>query len=154
MFSRRSVGERYNVGTLIPDPMTTPSAVKPGAKSRRLRRIALAFALVVIPFVLFSLYVGLMFAWSYSDGERAGILQKFSRKGWLCKTYEGELAMSIVPGVTPTIWEFSVRSEAVVPKLRNAIGRRVVLHYTEHRGIPTSCFGQTNYFVDSVAAVQ
>ena len=110
--------------------------------------------ILVIPFVLFSLYVGLMLAWSYSDGERAGILQKFSRRGWLCKTYEGELAMSIVPGVTPTIWEFSVRDEAVIPKLRNAIGRRVVLHYTEHRGVPTSCFGQTNYFVDSVAAVQ
>jgi hypothetical protein len=93
LFSRRSAGAGYNVGTLIPDPMTTPSDVKPAAKSRRLPRIALAFALLVIPFVLFSLYVGLMFAWSYSDGERAGILQKFSRKGWLCKTYEGELAM-------------------------------------------------------------
>jgi hypothetical protein len=134
--------------------MTPPPAVEPAPRSRRLRKIALVLGLLVIPFVLFSLYVGLMFAWSYSEGERAGILQKFSRKGWLCKTYEGELAMSIVPGVTPTIWEFSVRSEAVVPKLRTAIGRRVVLHYTEHRGIPTSCFGQTAYFVDSVAAVQ
>jgi hypothetical protein len=134
--------------------MTPPPAVEPAARSRRLPKIALVLGLLVIPFVLFSLYVGLMFAWSYSDGERAGILQKFSRKGWLCKTYEGELAMSIVPGVTPTIWEFSVRSEAVVPKLRSAIGRRVVLHYTEHRGVPTSCFGQTAYFVDSVAAVQ
>jgi hypothetical protein len=134
--------------------MTPPPAVEPAARSRRLRKIALVLGLLVIPFVLFSLYVGLMFAWSYSEGERAGILQKFSRRGWLCKTYEGELAMSIVPGVTPTIWEFSVRSEAVVPKLRSAIGRRVVLHYTEHRGVPTSCFGQTTYFVDSVAAVQ
>ncbi|HEY7635160.1 MAG TPA: hypothetical protein VH763_06430 [Gemmatimonadales bacterium] len=134
--------------------MTPPPAVEPAARSRRLPRIALGLALVVIPFVLFSLYVGLMLALSYSDGERAGILQKFSRRGWLCKTYEGELAMSIVPGVAPTIWEFSVRSEAVVPKLRSAIGRRVVLHYTEHRGIPTSCFGTTNYFVDSVATSQ
>jgi hypothetical protein len=134
--------------------MTPPPAVEPAPKSRRLRKIALVLGLLVIPFVLFSLYVGLMFAWSYSEGERAGILQQFSRRGWLCKTYEGELAMSIVPGVTPTIWEFSVRSEAVVPKLRSAIGRRVVLHYTEHRGVPTSCFGQTTYFVDSVAAVQ
>jgi hypothetical protein len=134
--------------------MTSPAISEPPAKSRRLSRIALALGILVIPFVLFSLYVGLMLAWSYSEGERAGILQKFSRKGWLCKTYEGELAMSIVPGVTPTIWEFSVREEVVVPKLRNAIGRRVVLHYTEHRGVPTTCFGQTNYFVDSVASVQ
>src|SRR5215212_8102049 len=94
------------------------------AAPRRAWLIALG-ALVVL-FVLFSLYLGLAFAWSYSDGERAGILQKFSRKGWFCKTYEGELAMSIVPGVTPTIWEFSVRDDRVVPALNAAIGRRVV----------------------------
>jgi hypothetical protein len=134
--------------------MASPQSSAAPARSRRFSRIALGLGILVIPFMLFSLYVGLMLAWSYSDGERAGILQKFSRKGWLCKTYEGELAMSIVPGVTPTIWEFSVRDEAVIPKLRNSLGRRVVLHYTEHRGIPTTCFGQTNYFVDSVASVQ
>jgi hypothetical protein len=106
---------------------------------------------LAIPLVLFTLYVGLAFRWSYSDGERAGVLQKFSRKGWVCKTYEGELAMSTVPGVAPTIWEFSVRDERAVPSLSQAIGKRVVLHYTEHRGIPTTCFGHTAYFVDSVA---
>ena len=109
---------------------------------------------LVVLFVLFSLYLGLAFAWSYSDGQRAGILQKFSRKGWVCKTYEGELAMSIVPGVAPTIWEFSVRDPKVVSRLKSAIGNRVALHYTEHRGIPTTCFGQTNYFVDSVSVVR
>ena len=95
--------------------------------------------------------MGLALSWSYSEGERAGVLQKFSRRGWVCKTYEGELAMSIVPGVAPTIWDFSVRDEPVVPRLSAAIGKRVVLHYTEHRGVPTTCFGQTAYFVDSVA---
>lgn len=127
------------------------TSAPPPARRRRVWPIVLA--VLVIPFVLFSLYAGLAFSWSYSDGERAGILQKLSRKGWVCKTYEGELAMSIVPGVTPTIWEFSVRADAVVPRLNDAIGKRVVLHYTEHRGIPTSCFGQTTYFVDSVAVV-
>ena len=122
------------------------------APRRRVWLIGLG-ALVVL-FVLFSLYLGLAFVWSYSDGQRAGILQKFSRKGWVCKTYEGELAMSIVPGVAPTIWEFSVRDPAVVSRLKSAIGERVALHYTEHRGIPTSCFGQTNYFVDSVNVVR
>jgi hypothetical protein len=114
----------------------------------------LGLGALVVLFVLFSLYLGLAFAWSYSDGQRAGILQKFSRKGWVCKTYEGELAMSIVPGVAPTIWEFSVRDPVVVSRLKSAIGDRVALHYTEHRGIPTSCFGQTNYFVDSVTVVR
>jgi hypothetical protein len=122
------------------------------APRRRVWLIGLG-ALVVL-FVLFSLYLGLAFAWSYSDGQRAGILQKFSKRGWICKTYEGELAMSIVPGVTPTIWEFSVRDAAVVSRLQSAIGERVALHYTEHRGIPTTCFGQTNYFVDSVTVVR
>lgn len=114
----------------------------------------LGLGALVVLFVLFSLYLGLAFAWSYSDGQRAGILQKFSRKGWVCKTYEGELAMSIVPGVAPTIWEFSVRDPVVVSRLKSAIGDRVALHYTEHRGIPTRCFGQTNYFVDSVTVVR
>jgi hypothetical protein len=122
------------------------------APRRRVWLIGLG-ALVIL-FVLFSLYLGLAFAWSYSDGQRAGILQKFSRKGWICKTYEGELAMSIVPGVAPTIWEFSARDPAVVSRLKSTIGDRVALHYTEHRGIPTTCFGQTNYFVDSVSIVR
>jgi hypothetical protein len=127
-----------------------PEAPRP---RRRFRLWLLIAGLLVLPALLFTLYVGAMFSFSYSDGERAGVLQKFSRKGWVCKTYEGELAMSIVPGVTPTIWEFSVRDERVVPRLSAAIGKRVVLHYSEYRGIPTTCFGHTPYFVDSVAVM-
>lgn len=123
------------------------------APAKRHRRWPIILGLLIIPLVLFTLYVGLAFTWSYSEGERAGILQKFSRRGWFCKTYEGELAMSIVPGVTPTIWEFSVKDDAVAPRLSAALGKRVVLHYSEHRGIPTSCFGHTAYFVDSVAVM-
>ncbi|HEU5040333.1 MAG TPA: hypothetical protein VFT84_05915, partial [Gemmatimonadales bacterium] len=115
--------------------MTAPTAAP--APRRRFRLWLLLLALLVVPALLFTLYIGAIFAFSYSEGERAGILQKFSRKGWVCKTYEGELAMSIVPGVTPTIWEFSVRDEQVVPKLNAAIGRRVVLHSKEHKGVPT-----------------
>ena len=122
----------------------------PSKPRRRLWMILLG--LVTVPLLLFTLYVGVALRWSYSDGERAGVLQKFSRRGWVCKTYEGELAMSVVPGVAPTIWEFSVRDETVVPKLSAALGRRVVLHYTQHPGLPTSCFGYTDYFVDSVVA--
>jgi hypothetical protein len=131
--------------------MTASNAAPASRPRRRLRLWLFLFGLLVVPGLLFTLYVGSVFTFSYSEGERAGILQKFSRKGWVCKTYEGELAMSIVPGVTPTIWEFSVRDERVVPALSSAIGRRVVLHYKEHKGIPTSCFGHTPYFVDSVS---
>ncbi len=103
---------------------------------------------LLVGYTLFTLH------WSYSEGERAGILQKFSRRGWVFKTYEGELAMSIVPGVTPTIWDFSVRDPLVAQQLTAALGKRVALHYTEHRGVPTRCFAETPYFVDAVRPIQ
>ncbi|HEY7365990.1 MAG TPA: hypothetical protein VIE37_17975 [Methylomirabilota bacterium] len=110
-------------------------------------------AVVAIPLALVALYVWVVLSWAYSDGERAGILQKLSRKGWLCKTYEGELAISIIPGVIPTIWHFSVRDERALAELNAALGKRVVLHYTEHVGVP-SCFGDTNYFVNRVRVAE
>jgi hypothetical protein len=97
-----------------------------------------------------ALWAWFTLSWAYSDGERAGVLQKFSRKGWICKTQEGELAQFVVAGVSPQIWLFSVRDPAVAAQLDKAVGERVQLHYTEHRGIPTSCFADTNYFVDRV----
>ena len=93
-------------------------------------------------------------SWSYSDGERAGVLQKFSRKGWVCKTYEGELALYIVGGVAPEIWAFSVRDTAIVEQLNALVGERVRLHYTEHKAIPSSFFAETAYFVDGVTRVE
>ena len=110
--------------------------------------------LVLIPIVLGVVYLLIVLNWSFSDGDRVGYLQKFSRKGWLCKTYEGELAMTTVPGVAPILWYFSVRDEAVAQQVNALLGRRVVLHYREHRGIPTACFGETPYFVDHVSASQ
>jgi hypothetical protein len=118
---------------------------------RRWRSILLAA--VVVPLLLLSFYTWLALHWNYSDGNRSGTLQKFSRKGWLCKTYEGELWQSVVTNVSPTIWLFSVRDEAVARSLDTLVGREVRLHYTEHRGVPTDCFGETPYFVDGVTVV-
>jgi hypothetical protein len=98
-------------------------------------------------------YTWFTLSWSYSDGVRAGLLQKFGRKGWFCKTYEGELAQYIVGGVAPQIWYFSVRDEATAEQLRKVVGEKVQLHYTQHRGVPSSCFAETEYFVDGVDAV-
>jgi hypothetical protein len=92
--------------------------------------------------------------WSYSDGERVGVLQKLSHKGWLCKTTEGELAMYVVSGVAPQIWSFTVRDPEVTRALNAQLGERVRLHYDEHVGLPTSCFGDTRYFVDRVEPVR
>ena len=85
-----------------------------------------------------------------SDGSRAGYIQKFSHKGWICKTYEGELAMTTVPGVAPVLWAFSIWDEKVASQLSQAMGKRLVLHYKEYRYLPTTCFGETAYFVDRV----
>jgi hypothetical protein len=129
--------------------MTMPAVRRPRGKLW-----AVLAGLIALPVLALGLYTLAALGWSYSDGERAGVLQKFSHKGWFCKTYEGELAMYVVPGVAPTIWEFTVRDPAVVDRLNAALGKRVSLHYEEHRGLPTTCLGQTAYFVDGVRIVE
>lgn len=94
--------------------------------------------------------------WSYAEGDRAGVLQKFVRRGWLCKTQEGEIALYYGGGqymgtsTSPQLWDFSVRDPAVAAAVSRAVGHRVQLHYTEHPGLPTACFAETRYFVDRV----
>src|SRR4029079_4206301 len=116
-----------------------------------MKKLAMALALLVGAAALgLALWLAVALRWSYSDGERAGYVQKFSRKGWLCKTWEGELAMVNLPGTAPEIWRFTESDEAGALLLHRDMGRRSVLHYAEHRGLLTSCFGETNYFVDQV----
>jgi len=117
-----------------------------------MRRIVLVlFVVAVIVGAAFFIFV---LNYSYSEGERAGYLQKFSQKGWVCKSYEGEVAMTTVPGVAPVLWEFSVWDEQVAGQLRSFMGKKVVLHYREYRYLPTNCFGETSYFVDHVALTE
>jgi len=99
-------------------------------------------------------YVELMLHWSYSTGERAGWLQKLSHRGVLCKTWEGELSMISVPGSAPEKFYFSVRDEAVAKQVNAMMGRRVSLTYEQKVGLPTSCFGDTQYFVSQVNTVE
>lgn len=98
-------------------------------------------------------YTAFVMSWSYSTGERAGWLQKLSHKGFVCKTYEGELSMIAVPGAAPEKFLFTVRDEAVAKQMNQLMGRRVSLHYEEKIGIPTSCFGDTSYFVTGITVV-
>jgi hypothetical protein len=106
--------------------------------------------LLTILLFLGGAYLTVVFNWAYSDGNRAGYIQKFSTKGWLCKTHEGELAMTTVPGTAPVVWPFTISSDTVASQLTEAMGKRVILHYKEYRHIPTACFGETTYFVDKV----
>ncbi|WP_346287373.1 hypothetical protein [Zoogloea sp.] len=103
---------------------------------------------------LFAGYTWLVLRWSYSSGERAGYVQKFSQKGWLCKTWEGELAIVAIPGSMPEIFSFTVRDDRVAAEINALMGKRVALSYDQHVGVPSTCFGETGYYVDRIHSVE
>ena len=110
------------------------------------------FAGLLVIVLLVAAYFWLALQWSYSSGERAGWVQKFSKKGWICKTWEGELALVSLPGSSVEKFAFTVRDEAVAREVSAATGKRVTLHYEQKVGLPTSCFGETRHFVTQVTA--
>lgn len=114
---------------------------------RKLRRYLLVLVLLAV--ALSALYVFVALRWVYSSGERAGYVQKFSKKGWVCKTWEGEIAMANLPGAMPEVFPFTVRDDAVAAQINAELGARVVLGYEQHLGLP-SCFGETEYWVTRV----
>jgi hypothetical protein len=127
-------------------------AAAPEPPRRRRRKwpwIVLGLFLLV-PVLLLTAWTAITLNWDYSSGTRAGYVQKFSKKGWLCKTWEGEIAMVNVPGAAQERFAFTVRNDSVARLINNAQGQRVVIDYDQHRGIPSSCFGETQYFVKGV----
>jgi hypothetical protein len=133
-----------------PEPATIPKPPPP--VWRRVRRYVLVA--LVSPFVALFLYTLIMLNWAYSSGERSGTVSSFGRQGWFCKTWEGELVAAAAPGVLPERWAFTVRDDDVARQVADARGQRVVLYYSEHRGLWSSCFGETPYFVDSVRVLE
>ncbi len=130
---------------------TVPTATPP--RRRRGKLGLLSVLTVILLGGLFALYVWATLHINYSDGERAGYVQKFSRKGWVCKTWEGELAMVNLPGTLPQIFNFSVRDPTVAGQINKSLGSRVRLHYDQHKGVPSDCFGESEYFVTQVETV-
>ncbi|MBV7539017.1 hypothetical protein KW842_24925 [Duganella sp. sic0402] len=118
------------------------------------RVILYSFGLLIAALLLMAAYTWAMLHISYSDGERAGYLQKFSTRGWICKTWEGEILLTSMPGAIPEKFEFSVRDPQVAKELTAATGKRVVLSYAQHRGVPSQCFGETEYYVTKVTLQQ
>jgi hypothetical protein len=110
-------------------------------------------ALVVLALLVAGYFVAAL-NWNYSTGERAGWVQKFSRKGWLCKTWEGEIAMVTMPGAAPEKFLFTVWDDAVAEQINKVMGKRVSLHYDEKVGLPTTCFGETRHYVTGVTVVE
>jgi hypothetical protein len=114
------------------------------------------FLFVGLPLIalLLALYFFVVLSWNYSTGERAGWVQKFSKKGWICKTWEGELAMVTMPGANPEKFFFTVWDDATAAQINRLMGKRVSLHYEEKVGLPTSCFGETRHWVNKVTVVE
>ncbi len=119
------------------------------------KRATLLLALIVAAApLLLAAYCWITLHLSYSEGERAGYLQKFSHRGWICKTWEGELLLTSMPGAIPEKFEFSVRDEAIAKQLMSATGQRVLLGYEQHKGVPSQCFGETEYYIVKVQLSQ
>lgn len=115
---------------------------------RKLELIWLSALLVLV--LGFAIYTTVVANYAYSTGSKAGYLKVFEQRGWLCKTHEGDLLITSAPGVPPETWSFSVRDKALAATLVPAVGKRVLVYYEEHRGVPTKCFGATDFIVDSV----
>jgi hypothetical protein len=137
--------------------MTRIEVPNSGGRRRSSGRLGRWFMILLLVLVVGSgLWTWLTLSWAYAEGERAGVLQKFVRRGWVCKTQEGEIALYygggqyMGAGMSPQLWDFSVRDKSVAADLNKAVGHRVQLHYTEHPGIPTACFAETRFFVDRV----
>ena len=133
----------------IPDAPEPPPPPAP-VKKKRNKVVMLLLALLLIPAVIVALWIWVTLGYTYAVGERAGYVQKISKKGWLCKTWEGELAMANLPGTMPQIFTFTVRNDSIAHVLEQNAGKQVSLTYEQHRGIPSSCFGETEYFVTRV----
>lgn len=116
--------------------------------------IKILLALLVAIVLALGGFAWLTLRWSYSTGERAGYVQKLSQRGWLCKTWEGEMAMVTMPGTLTEKFSFTVPDDAVAARINASIGKRVALQYAQHKWVPSSCFGDTEYFVTGVTATE
>jgi hypothetical protein len=118
------------------------------------KALKITVLLMVAVVLLGAGYFAIVLNWSYSKGERIGYVQKFSEKGWLCKTWEGELQMLPVPGAIPEKFLFSVRDKTVIGKINASLGKKVSLSYEQHKGIPSTCFGESEYFAVDARALE
>lgn len=110
--------------------------------------------IVLLPVICFAAYTWIVLNWSYSKGERSGYVQKMSKKGWVCKTWEGEMALVTMPGTVAEKFYFTVRNEAMAQRLNKLVGKRLAIIYEQHIGLPSSCFGDTEYFATDAKVLE
>ena len=146
--------ETTETPTVAATPETSlPEAAPPRRNKTRNTIVVILLSLLLTPAVIIALWIWVTLGYVYSTGERAGYLQKISKKGWLCKTWEGEIAMTPLPGATPQYFAFTVRNDSVAHLLETYAGKQVSLTYEQHRGVPTSCFGETQYFITAARRI-
>jgi hypothetical protein len=138
-------------------PPSAPSAPSPAVPKRGFFRrhwlLSTMLLLLGTPSIGLAAYTAVMLNWSYSSGKRAGYVQKISRKGYVCKTWEGTLYTDIAKGFRSDSFSFTVRNDSLARVMESLSGKRVAVDYEQHIGVPTSCFGDTEYFVTGVAAI-
>ncbi len=118
---------------------------------RRRRWPWIVLGVLLTPLLLLAAWTAIALSYTYSEaGHRAGYIQKLSHRGWICKTWEGELAMVNIPGAAQERFPFTVRSDSLARVMSKMMGSRVSITYEQHKGVPTSCFGDTEYFVIGV----
>jgi len=139
--------------TSTPLDTSAPLTAAPPPKGKGKWKITAIMFLVVLPLAAFALWVTVALNWAYATGDRAGFVQKLSNKGWVCKTWEGELALANGPNVMPELFRFSVRDPKVAEQINNSLGKQVKLSYEQHKGVPTQCFGETEYFVTRIDVI-
>jgi len=140
-----------------PDPVSDPTfatSVQPAPvsvppKKRRRWGLRILVTLLAVLIVGGGLWTWIALHLSFASGEKQGYVQTLERKGVVCKTWEGELAASPLPGSTaaPEVIPFTIRDDSVATSLQRSAGRLVALQYEDHRGVPTSCFGETGRYV-------
>ncbi|MBC8086484.1 MAG: hypothetical protein H7Z40_04405 [Phycisphaerae bacterium] len=103
----------------------------------------------MLPVLVFAVWSVAALNWSYSEGVRPGFVQKISHKGFICKTWEGVLYTDL-KGFRADSFQFTVRSDSIAHLLQTLSGKQVSLDYQQHVAIPSSCFGDSEYFVVGV----
>jgi len=133
--------------------MTESEATPEPKPARRKRRFWLKVGIPVIAVLILG---SAAWTWGalgfvYSSAERTGYVKNLSQRGWLCKTWEGELTVLPASGLADTTsaagFAFTIRNDSVAKALQLADGHRVTISYDEHKGIPSTCFGETQTFV-------
>ena len=135
------------------EPVAPSPASRASFKRRHWGKL-LVLAVIALPVGIFAIWTGSTLGWSYSNGNRPGYMQKISRKGWICKTWEGTLYLDIAKGFRSDSFQFTVRSDSIAHLLQGLSGKKVDVQYEQHVGVPTSCFGDSQYFVSGVREIK